>query len=100
MQIFVARMSGGHIALDVEPTDSIWNIKQKIDEKEGHDPDDQILIFARQTLDDDCTLCGRSIQKESTLHLNFRMGGGPSEAKWRAYRNQNASEMQSATGTH
>ena len=80
MQIFVKTLTGKTITLEVEPTDSISAVKTKIQKKEGIPPANQQLTYQDKLLENDNeTLAGYNIQKESTLHLKLRLSPGTAE---------------------
>jgi ubiquitin C len=69
MKIFVQIIKGKNITLEVEPSESILNIKEKIQDKEGIPPSEQKLFFNGILLEDHKDLSYYYVKKESTLHL-------------------------------
>lgn len=72
MQIFVKAPSGKLITLDVEPTDRIEDVKEKISDKEGIDVKQICLSFLGKELKDGNTLQDYSIQKDTTIHMTIK----------------------------
>ena len=70
IQIFVKMLTENTITLDVKPSDTVYSVKVKIQEKEGIPPGQQGLMFAETQLEDDRTLSHYGIQDNSNLHLD------------------------------
>ena len=77
MQIFV-ETPNETITLDVEASDSIEQVKAKIQDRTGIPPEDFFLIFGETVLEDSRTLSDYNIQKEATLELSFVSPASPS----------------------
>ena len=72
MQIFIKlniQTQGNYITLEVEPSDTIENVKAKIQDKNSISPNSQTLYYKNNKLEDNRTLADYNIQKEATLDL-------------------------------
>jgi hypothetical protein len=76
MQIFIKTLTGKTLTVETAPWNTVEDVKYHILDKEGTPIDQQRLIFAGSSIEDEWTLRECKIQKESTLHLVLRLRGG------------------------
>lgn len=81
MQIFVKTLRGNTITLQMESHDTIEQVKNSIQVKEGIPANQQRLLFSGKQLEDTHTLADYHVQKDSTLHVVLRLRGGAEAEK-------------------
>ncbi|KAK3817794.1 MAG: ubiquitin-like protein, partial [Benniella sp.] len=64
------------IEIDIEPTDKITRIKERVEEKEGIPPAQQRLIFGGKQMADERLANEYNIEGGSVLHLVLALRGG------------------------
>lgn len=80
MQVFVKKIDGNNISIEVESSDTIEAVKQKIFQKDSSIPIERLkLIFDGKTLEDGRTLADYDVQKESTIHLIYTIEPSPED---------------------
>ncbi|RKO99500.1 hypothetical protein CXG81DRAFT_30187 [Caulochytrium protostelioides] len=76
MQIKVKTLTGKEIKIDIEPSDTILRIKERVEEKEGIPPLQQRLIFGGKQMDDSKDASTYKVEGGSVLHLVLALRGG------------------------
>jgi ubiquitin-like protein Nedd8 len=74
--IKVKTLTGKEIEVDIDGTDKIERIKERVEEKEGIPPPQQRLIFGGKQMMDDKTVSEYNVNAGSVLHLVLALRGG------------------------
>ena len=74
--IKVRTLTGKEIEIDIDLTDTMQRVKERVEEKEGIPPVQQRLIFAGKQMNDDKTAKDYNIEGGSVLHLVLALRGG------------------------
>ena len=74
--IKVKTLTGKEIEIDIDLTDTMQRVKERVEEKEGIPPVQQRLIFAGKQMNDDKTAKDYNIEGGSVLHLVLALRGG------------------------
>lgn len=82
MLIKVKTLTGKEIEIDIEPTDKVERIKERVEEKEGIPPPQQRLIFSGKQMNDEKTAADYKVQGGSVLHLVLALRGGRTAMCW------------------
>ena len=75
-QIFIKTLTGKTLTIVVRKEDTVENLKQKIQDREGIPSNEQRLIYAGKELHGNRILSDYNISKDATLHLVLRLRGG------------------------
>jgi len=81
MNIFVKTLTEGLLSFQVEPTETVADLKARIESEEGIDADFQRLVYGGHNLEDDESLTAQGIEESATLFLNLDLLGGKKKKK-------------------
>ncbi|KFD54819.1 ubiquitin family protein [Trichuris suis] len=76
MLIKVKTLTGKEVELDIEASDKVERIKEKVEAKEGIPPPQQRLIYAGKQMSDEKTAADYKITGGAVLHLVLALRGG------------------------
>lgn len=74
-QIFVVKLTGKRIALNVNSTDTVEVLKRDVEDLDGTPVIEQRLIFGGKQLEDDRSLSHYGVVEGATVHQVLRLRG-------------------------
>ncbi|CAF1241920.1 unnamed protein product [Adineta ricciae] len=85
MQIFVRTLDDRTLTLNVQSDDTVNDVKELVEQREGIPADEQRLTLGGITLDDELTLDQCRVEEESTLYVLLDLEGGGKKRKKKSY---------------
>lgn len=76
MLLKIVSLAGEEKTVDVEPIDTIWTVKERLEEQEGIPPEQQRLVYQGKQLKNDRTVQSYNIKGGSVLHVLVALRGG------------------------
>ena len=73
IHLFIKTLTGKTMTIVIQPTDTVLELKKKIEEKEGLQISHQCLICGGKALGDELTIHNCGVQNQSVLHLVLRL---------------------------
>lgn len=81
MNLFVKTLSEGTLSFQVESTETVYDLKERIEAEEGIDADFQRLVYAGHNLEDEQTLAALGLEENATVFLSMDLCGGKKKKK-------------------
>ena len=81
MNLFIKTLTEKTLSLQVNPSETIYDIKERIEVEEGIDADFQRLVYAGHNLEDEQTLVALGVEENATMFLNLDLLGGKKKKK-------------------
>ncbi|KAM3136348.1 hypothetical protein pb186bvf_011483 [Paramecium bursaria] len=76
MQIFIKTLSGKKVAYNIEPENTIQQLKMQLQEKEGISADQFKLIFRGRNLNEEQKVSDAQLAAGETVHMVIQLRGG------------------------
>lgn len=76
MLLKIVSLTGEEKTVDIEASDTIWTVKERVEEQEGIPPEQQRLVYQGKQLRNDRTVESYNIAGGSILHVLVALRGG------------------------